>query len=86
MAKRAEYKIVVGSNGFNDFENQVSSLMNKGWKPIGGVAFNSGYANQAMARIIDLDTSKKETEKPPEKVKAKPMNTGEAMRMIERGI
>lgn len=86
MAKRAEYKIIVGSNGFNDFENQVSNMMNKGWKPVGGIAFNSGFANQAMARIVDLDISQKPTEKTTKKDQAKPMDTAEAMRMIERGI
>ena len=58
--KKAEYKVVSGPEGLPQLEKRVNDLLNKGWKPIGGVSFNSGYPYQAVARIVTVnsDTTK----------------------------
>jgi len=42
------YKVVTAKKGFVELEKEVSLLLNKGWRPVGGVAFNNGYPYQAM--------------------------------------
>jgi hypothetical protein len=87
VAKRAEYKIVIGKGGFKDLESQVNSMMNKGWKPVGGVAFNSNFPHQAMARIVEIEQTQKQAKETEERsTKKEPMNTADAMRMLENGI
>lgn len=86
MPKRAEYKVVVGKDGFKGLEQEVSMLMNKGWKPLGGVAFNSNFPHQAMARIVDVKAPQKAAPKVESKVDKKPLGTADAMRMLESGI
>jgi hypothetical protein len=51
--KKATYKVVGGTNGFQEMEAEVSKMLNQGWKPIGGIAFNNGYPYQAMAKVTD---------------------------------
>lgn len=87
MAKKAEYKVVVGKNGFKSLEEEVMILLNKGWKPLGGIAFNSNFPHQAMARVVEDKQPQKpqpQVEKKP--IKKEPMNTADAMRMLEGGI
>ena len=57
--KKFEYKIVVSDKGFNDFEEKVSAMLNDGWKPIGGIAFNHSYPHQAMAKVVEVNQDKK---------------------------
>lgn len=62
--KRIEYKIVIGDKGFKNLEDEISNLMTEGWKTIGGLAFNAGFAYQAIAKTIDVkEVEKKETNK-----------------------
>jgi hypothetical protein len=49
--KKIKYKVVIGENGFKDFEEKVETLLNEGWKTIGGIAFNSGHPHQGLAKI-----------------------------------
>ena len=42
------YKIITSKSGFKELEDEISLLINKGWKPIGGIAFNQGFPYQAM--------------------------------------
>lgn len=59
--KRAEYKVVTSTTGFPDLEAEITRLLNKGWKPLGGIAFNQGYPYQALARVVQADTEKPRT-------------------------
>lgn len=77
--KRAEYKIVSGAKGFEEMEKRVSEMLNQGWKPIGGIGFNAGYAYQAMARVTTQpEPQKTEEEKP------KARGAQDAMRAIDQ--
>lgn len=42
------YKVVTSKSGFKELEDEISLLINDGWKPIGGIAFNLGFPYQAM--------------------------------------
>ncbi|GAA6169268.1 DUF1737 domain-containing protein [Sessilibacter corallicola] len=57
--KKAEYKVVSGTNGFPELEEKVSKLLNQGWKPVGGIGFNAGYPYQAMAKVVTVSTAEK---------------------------
>jgi hypothetical protein len=82
--KSLEYKIVVGDTGFAELERKISSMLNEGWKPIGGLAFNNGFAHQAMARVKDeskyslkerIEIANSENEK-------KPLTANEAIKRL----
>lgn len=67
MAKKIQYRIITGDKGFKDLEDKVTIRINKGWKLIGGLAFNGGYPYQAMAKVVEegedeveVQTGKKE--------------------------
>lgn len=60
--KKLEYKIVVSDKGFTDFEEKVSKMLNEGWKPIGGIAFNYSYPHQAMAKVVEIQGEEKAVE------------------------
>lgn len=80
--KKAEYKIVNGKSGFPELEENVSKMLNQGWKPVGGIAFNAGFPYQAMAKVI---TAKHESEN---KIKTQdtlrnPVGANTAMRAID---
>ncbi len=76
--KKAEYKVVTGVSGLKELEENVSKLLNEGWKNVGGIAFNQGYGYQALARIVEI----REPEKRPESAK-KIMDNNNAMRMLD---
>ncbi|WHI48198.1 hypothetical protein ACJJI3_22610 [Microbulbifer sp. ZKSA004] len=87
--KRAEYKVAVGKTGFSSLEEEVTRMLNEGWKPVGGLAFNSGYPYQAMARVVTVSVgSKSQPARPgqaegnanPEK---KNLGAQDAMRLID---
>ena len=73
-----KYKVVTSSNGFRDLEKAVSLLLNKGWKPVGGVAFNNGFAYQAMVGKVE-----EKIEKQPGKEESKILGAIDAMRKID---
>lgn len=56
--KKLVYKVVVSDKGFDDFEAKVSEMLNKGWKPLGGIAFNHSYPHQSMAKVIEVPDEK----------------------------
>ncbi len=56
--KKLVYKIVVSDKGFEDFEAKVSDMLNQGWKPLGGIAFNHSFPHQAMAKVVDAADEK----------------------------
>lgn len=58
MTKQYQYKIIGSSNGFPELEQKISSMLNDGWKPIGGIAFNQGHPYQAMAKLVDTKNVK----------------------------
>ncbi len=64
--KKAEYKVISGTNGFPELEEKVSVLLSRGWKPVGGIGFNAGYPYQAMARVVN--TSVESNKKPHTKI------------------
>lgn len=45
-----EYKVVIASPLFGDFEAFVAELIAEGWRPIGGVSMDDGNCAQAMIR------------------------------------
>lgn len=63
--KKAEYKIISGPSGLPQLEDRVTEFLNKGWKPVGGIAFNAGYPYQALARVVTVDENTNKT-LPPE--------------------
>jgi|GEM_PF-6830991 len=51
MKTTAEYKLVKDTHKLEKLEQIVSEMITNGWKPVGGIAFNNGFAYQAMARL-----------------------------------
>ncbi|ACR13281.1 DUF1737 domain-containing protein [Teredinibacter turnerae] len=62
--KRAEYKIISGPSGLPQLEDRITEFLNKGWKPVGGIAFNAGYPYQAIARVVTVDEDDNLTRNP----------------------
>jgi len=54
-----KYEIVAGNasnlNGIMDFEKQVQKALDKGWKPLGGVAISGNQLLQALTGDRDSD-------------------------------
>lgn len=65
MARRHQYKVVGSSNGFPELEKKIGIMMDNGWKPVGGIAFNMNAPYQAMARQVEVTTVRE-----PERVQA----------------
>tara|TARA_R110001583_G_scaffold28946_1_gene102301 strand:+ start:447 stop:719 length:273 start_codon:yes stop_codon:yes gene_type:complete len=63
METTAEYKLVKDTHKLEKLEQIVSEMIANGWKPVGGIAFNNGFAYQAMARLSK--SQKAEVTKPP---------------------
>ncbi len=82
MAKKAEYKVVSGTNGFPELEEKVSEMLNQGWKPVGGIGFNSGFPYQAMARVVAV-TTEIPPEKTENKAETKAIGASSAMRALD---
>lgn len=82
--KKIEYKVCGGTNGFVELEREVSTLLNTGWKPVGGIAFNSGFPYQALARVMEYKEkpSPTATSKPGQTKTAK-LNANSAMRKLD---
>lgn len=82
--KKLVYKVVVSDKGFEDFEAKVSEMLNQGWKPIGGIAFNHSYPHQAMAKVVDT-ADKKPTSENKNTIEQKPksLTANEAMRRLD---
>lgn len=78
--KKAEYKVVTSTTGLPDLEKAVTKLLNEGWKPLGGIAFNQGYPYQAVARFVQVKPSTK-----PENAveKSQPLTANQAMAVLD---
>lgn len=69
-----EYKVLAGTEeGIKELEIKVTDHLNKGWKPIGGIAFNLGYPYQAMAiakkpKKQEIPTRKENADKKPSNI------------------
>ncbi len=83
--KKLRYELVIGKNGFEKFCNEVSERLNAGWKPIGGVAFNAGFAYQSMAKAVEESELVKNetTEDIGENKGPKRLSANEAMRQLD---
>ncbi len=82
--KKLVYKIVVSDKGFEDFEAKVSDMLNQGWKPLGGIAFNHSFPHQAMAKVVDTTEEKPISEsKAAIEQKPKSLTANEAMRRLD---
>lgn len=79
--KKAEYKIITSENGLPELEKKVSKLLNTGWKPIGGIAFNHGYPYQALARVVTVRQQQPPPE--PDNKRSQYRSATEAMRMVD---
>lgn len=77
--KKAQYKVIVSDKGFDDFEEKVSKMLNEGWKPVGGIAFNHSYPHQAMAKVVDVEQEPKAITKQT----AKALTANEAMKRLD---
>jgi hypothetical protein len=83
MAKKAEYKVVSGTNGFPELEKKVSEMLNQGWKPVGGIGFNSGFPYQAMARVVAATIDTPPPEKTEDKTENKAIGASSAMKALD---
>ncbi len=83
MTKQYQYKIVGSPNGFPELEQKISAMLNQGWKPIGGIAFNQGHPYQAMAKLIDTTAATKKTTEASTETKPSPKTFNEAMKDID---
>jgi hypothetical protein len=79
--KEFEYKLIIGNKGFNVFTTEVSEALNDGWKPLGGVAFNAGFAHQAMAKLTEKQPKMAVNKEENKKVRA--IGANEAMRRLD---
>ena len=71
-----EYIVLSGSKeGIKELEEKVTSHLKKGWKPVGGIAFNIGYPYQAMA--IAKKPKEEKQEKRTEAAKPKNISSDE---------
>lgn len=77
--KKAKYKVIGSSNGLPELEEKVSQLLNEGWKPIGGIAFNHGYPYQAMGKVEEEKKMAKES-----KEEGRARTANEAMRELDQ--
>lgn len=83
MTKQYQYKIVGSPNGFPELEQKISAMLNQGWKPIGGIAFNQGHPYQAMAKLVDTSAVPKATIQVSAETKPRPKTFNEAMKDID---
>ncbi len=82
--KKLQYKVIVSDKGFTDFEEKVSQMLNEGWKPIGGIAFNHSFPHQAMAKVIEMDQEEKIiTEQARKEESRKALTANEAMKRLD---
>ncbi len=65
--KKTEYKVASGPEGLAQLEENVCDLLSKGWKPVGGIAFNDDCPYQALARVVDGKTVLSQQDVPPER-------------------
>jgi hypothetical protein len=79
VTKQYQYKVIGSPNGFPDLEQKNSTMLNQGWKPIGGIAFNQGHPYQAMAKLVDTTATPKTTTE----TKPRPKTFNEAMKDID---
>ena len=42
------YRIITAQQGIKQLETKITSLINHGWEPVGGIGFNQSYPYQAM--------------------------------------
>jgi hypothetical protein len=82
MTRKAEYKVVSGSNGFSGLEEKVSEMLNLGWKPVGGIGFNAGFPYQAMARVVTV-TENTPLEKAEVKAESQVIGASSAMKALD---
>jgi hypothetical protein len=76
-----EYKILSGPSGKKELEGKITALLQMGWKPVGGVAFNMGYAYQAMiGEMPSRKTPEKIEETPEQKQK---LTFNEVLKLLE---
>lgn len=82
--KKLVYKVVVSDKGFEDFEAKVSEMLNQGWKPLGGIAFNHSFPHQAMAKVVDTaDERPVKNQQSSIDQKPKALTASEAMRRLD---
>jgi hypothetical protein len=81
--KKIEYRIVSGEKGFKDFEQKVSELLNNGWKTIGGIAFNAGYAYQAVGKTVEKTKEELKSKETEEKKALRLLGAAEGMKLID---
>lgn len=83
MTKQYQYKIIGSLNGFPELEQKISTMLNQGWKPIGGIAFNQGHPYQAMAKLADAAAATKPAAEEKPELKPRPKTFNEAMKDID---
>lgn len=83
MIKRYQYKIITSTNGFAELEQQVSKMLNQGWKPLGGLAFNQGHPYQALAKLVTTPIAEPSTENPTQKAAPKGKTFNEALKDLD---
>lgn len=58
------YRIITAEQGIKELEIKITSLINQGWRPVGGVSFNQSYTYQAMiGEVLKSEESRERTEK-----------------------
>ena len=81
--KKAEYKVVSGPEGLPQLEARVNELLNKGWKPIGGISFNAGYPYQAVARVVTVSSTTEHQLSKTKPKTSKLKGAQDAMRLVD---
>lgn len=79
--RKIEYKVCGGTNGIIELEREVSSLLNKRWKPVGGITFYAGFPYQALARVAEI--SEKRDKPKATKPKVDRLKANSAMRKLD---
>lgn len=88
MTTTNKYKIVVGTKGFLELEEKVTKMLNNGWEPLGGIAFNQLHPYQAMVKLFAMSEENVSEENVSEvisdnKAISRPMTFNEALKDID---
>lgn len=83
MTRKYQYKVIGSSRGFPEIEKKIGIMMDSGWKPVGGIAFNMGVPYQAMARQVEVKTIRPAENKAAQKQQPQPKTFNQILKDID---